>query len=342
MAKFIHDYVTGCALCQQMKINTHPTSPPGHPIEPTATLPFRNINVDFITELPPCQEKTAMLVVVDHDSSDGGIFIPCTKNEDAITTAQLLHEHVFRRFGLWDSMISDRGPQFASQVTQELHKKLGIKSRMSTAYRPQTDGKAERTMQHVESYLRMFCADHPDTWVDTVPDMEFAFNQRVPQGKSESLFFIIMGYNPRAIPTVSAASDLPAVTSRLEKLQTARDEALATHQLAQQRMAERSTSEFTPFKLGQKVWLEATNLRNMPGNRKLQSKREGPFPITEVLGPLTYRLQLPKHWRKHPVFHASQLSPFRETHAHGPAYAQPPPDIIHDAEEYEVEAILPA
>ena len=41
----------------------------------------------------------------------------------------------------------------------------------------------------------------------------------------------------------------------------------------------------------------------------------------------------------HPIFHASLLSPFRETTTHGPAQSEPPPDIIDNHEEYEVEAI---
>ena len=40
------------------------------------------------------------------------------------------------------------------------------------------------------------------------------------------------------------------------------------------------------------------------------------------------------------MFHASLLMPFKETDAHGPNDTRPPPDIIDDEEEYEVEAIL--
>lgn len=58
-------------------------------------------------------------------------------------TAQLYHDHVFRHFGLPQRIISDCGPQFTAKVFQELCKKLGVKSSMSTAYYPQTDGSAE-------------------------------------------------------------------------------------------------------------------------------------------------------------------------------------------------------
>ena len=105
-------------------------------------------------------------------------------------------------------------------------------------------------------------------------------------------------------------------------------------------MSERIRKDFTPFQKGDKVWLEATNLKIAYPSRKLAPKREGPFTISEVLGPLTYRLKLPHQWKIHDVFHATLLTPAKETQAHGPNFPQPPPDLIAGEEEWEVEAIV--
>jgi hypothetical protein len=45
-------------------------------------------------------------------------------------------------------------------------------------------------------------------------------------------------------------------------------------------------------------------------------------------------------WGIHDVFHASLLSPYHETTAHGPNFSRPPPDLIGGEEEYEVERII--
>ena len=105
-------------------------------------------------------------------------------------------------------------------------------------------------------------------------------------------------------------------------------------------MAERMTRHFTPFKEGDRVWLEAKNLRMMHQTKKLTPKREGPFSIEKVLSPLSYRLKLPEQWKIHPVFHAVLLSPYKETKTHGPNFPEPPPDLIEGESEYEVEAII--
>ena len=105
-------------------------------------------------------------------------------------------------------------------------------------------------------------------------------------------------------------------------------------------MAERPTRGFTPFKKGEQVWLDSRNLKIGYLSWKLASKQDGPFTITEVLGPVTHCLKLLNQWQIHDVFYASLLSPYCETKTHGPNFMKPPPDLIEGEEEYEIEAIM--
>ena len=105
-------------------------------------------------------------------------------------------------------------------------------------------------------------------------------------------------------------------------------------------MRERTLRPFSPWKVGNKVWLETSNLRLQYPCRKLSPKRLGPFKITQVLSPLVYRLKLPSTWKIHDTFHAGLLSPFKQTDTHGPSFSIPPPTLIGSEEEYEVETII--
>ena len=85
----------------------------------------------------------------------GVILIPCSKTLTSEETAQLILENLYKQFGLPDKIISYRGPQFASKAFIELLKLLGIKSALSTAYHPQTDGTTEQVNQkskHTSQY----------------------------------------------------------------------------------------------------------------------------------------------------------------------------------------------
>ena len=148
-----------------------------------------------------------------------------------------------------------------------------------------------------------------------------------------------MGYQPPAIPIAFDNSSFPTAKHRLNNLEQWRQEALSAHELARQRMASRIHSQYHPFKLHQKVWLESKNIQ-LGYNKKISTKREGPFTIIKVLGPVNFRLKLPEGWKIHPDFHASLLTPYAENNVHGPNDLRPPPDMIEDEPEYEVELIL--
>ena len=171
---------------------------------------------------------------------------------------------------------------------------------MSTAHHPQTDGATERANQEIKAYLSIFCCNNPDKWRSLLPTLEFAYNSKPHATQKESPLFLQMGYNPLAIPTAYPKTNVPDTQERLLLLQEARKEADAAHELARQKMMERITRGFKPFKEGDKVWLESRYLKLCYESKKLAPKREGPFKILEVLSPLNYQLELPKSWQIHP------------------------------------------
>lgn len=189
-------------------------------------------------------------------------------------------------------------------------------------------------------YLRIYCSNHPESWKQLLPTAEFAHNHRTHSAQKQSLFYLMMGYEPIALPVTYPKSDVPTAEKRIAALQHARDEALATHELARQLMAGWITRGFVPFKKGEKVWLEAKNLKTGFTTRKLTLRCEGPFIIKKVVTPLAYQLKLPAQWRIHPIFHATLLSWYQETDIHGPSYLPPPPDLIDGQEEHKVKALL--
>ena len=96
---------------------------------------------------------------------------------------------------------------------------------------------------------------------------------------------------------------------------------------------------FVPFTKGDQVWLDSRNLKTIY-HKKMKPNREGPFFITEVLGPVTYRLQLLVAWRIHDVFHAALLRLYKENGIYGEDFVKPPPELKEGEEVYDVETIL--
>ena len=344
MSIFVKNYVEGCARCQETKNITHPSREPLHPTE-IPTRPFQNITANFITDLPKSKGYDSILMITDQGTKTV-ITEPCHKTIDANRTAEILIKKVFCRYGLSEKLISDRGPQFASKVMRAVLKAMGVRSALSTAFHPQTDGSSERANQGLEQYLRAYCNRNQDNWVSLLPMADFAHNTQEHSATKRTPFELLHGYTPRWIQSFIPNEDIPKADERLQELQHAREEAIAAVHIATEAMKiqhDKYGDKGPDFKIDDQVWLEGKNLKTMYPSAKLSPKRYGPFTITALIGTGAYRLTLPPTWNRiHPVFHASLLTPYKETEAHGPNYTRPPPDLIEGQDEYEVEEITKA
>ena len=96
MKKWIEDYIKGCAICQQTKIQTRKWHTPMYRIPTTPnTLPFQTVAMDLITGLPNRRGFNAILTIVDHRCSRAAIFLLCTTNISRPGIAQLYLDHVY-------------------------------------------------------------------------------------------------------------------------------------------------------------------------------------------------------------------------------------------------------
>ena len=100
------------------------------------------------------------------------------------------------------------------------------------------------------------------------------------------------------------------------------------------------STRFKPYQLGDKVWLEGRNLTTTHPTAKLAPRRYGPFLITRVISRTSYQLALPPQWKIHNVFHATLLTPYKETTLNGSRNREPAPELINGQLEWEVEQIL--
>jgi hypothetical protein len=66
----------------------------------------------------------------------------------------------------------------------------------------------------------------------------------------------------------------------------------------------------------------------------------GPFPIICVISHTSYQLKLPPQLKIHNVFHATLLTPYKETPLNGKQYQEPTPELIDGQPKWEVETIL--
>ena len=67
-----------------------------------------------------------------------------TKDQIALTIAELFVAEIICRHGVPGQLFSDHGAAFLSRLLKEICKLLGVKKIIRTAYHPQTNGLTER------------------------------------------------------------------------------------------------------------------------------------------------------------------------------------------------------
>jgi hypothetical protein len=81
---------------------------------------------------------------------------------------------------------------------KELFCIIGAKRNTSTVYHPRTDGQSERSNQWLGQYLRLWVNIQQDNWEPYLPIAEFTHNSWRNETTRQSLFKILMGYEPQA------------------------------------------------------------------------------------------------------------------------------------------------
>ena len=195
--------------------------------------------MDLITDLPLSDGFDSILVVVDHSLTKGVILLPCNKTITAEQVANLLLENLYKRFGLPDEIISDRGPLFATHAFRELLKLLNVTSKLLMAYHPQMDGATERVNQEIEAYLSIFCSSFPEEWAKKLFLVEFTHNNQRHAEWKHSPFELLHGESPKTLPITFERTKYPTIEERMHTLIRDREEALAVHELAMRRIADR-------------------------------------------------------------------------------------------------------
>ena len=134
--------------------------------------------MDFITKLLLVARKDTNLVVCNRLSKMTH-FVATTEGTLAEGLIRLFRDNVWKLHGLLESIISDREPQFAVEMTKKLNSMLEIKMKLSTAFHPQTDGQTERMNQKLEQYLRFFVDHRQKDWPEQLVSAEFTVNNKI-------------------------------------------------------------------------------------------------------------------------------------------------------------------
>ena len=194
---------------------------------------------------------------------------------------------MWRLHGLPESVVLDRGLQFAVELTKELNRMLGIQMKLSTTFHPQTDGQTEHMNQELEQYLQFFVDYRQKDWLQWLASAEFAVNNKIHSITKVSPFMENYGRKVRMEGDIWKKEKVEKAMEFVERMKRVQEKVGAALKKAQKEMkryADKKRKEAENWKKGDRVMLSTKDLVFKERSvRKLVERYVGPYKIEEVV-----------------------------------------------------------
>ena len=162
----------------------------------------------------------------------------------------------------------------------------------------------------MEAYLRAFVNWEQNDWAWLLPIAEFTYNNSKNVSTGDLPFGLNCGYHPwilykEEVDPHSQSQLADELSEELRELIVVCCKNLHHAQELQKRAHNKGVKPQS-YVLDKKVWLNSKYIKSKR-NRKFEAKFFKPFKVLYPIGKQAYKLELPKKWRIHDVFHVLLL-----------------------------------
>nr|GEZ36066.1 putative reverse transcriptase domain-containing protein [Tanacetum cinerariifolium] len=275
---------------------------------------WEKITMEFITKLPKTTNGYDTIWVIVDRLTKSAHFLPMRENDSMEKLMKLYMKEVVTRHGIPISIIFDRDGRSTLLFWQALHKALGTRLDMSTAYHLETDGQSERTIQTLEDMLRACVIDFEKSWDRHLPLVEFSYNNSYHTSIKAASFKALYGRRCRSPVCWAEVEDAQLTGPEIIHETTEKIiQIKSTIQAAHDRQKSYADLKRKPmdFQVGDRVMLKVLPWKGVVcvGKQGMLNPRYiRPFKVLSKVGDVAYRLELPQQLsRVHNTFHVSNL-----------------------------------
>jgi hypothetical protein len=174
MRREVEEYVKQCKSCQINKILTPKHKAPME-ITTTAESPFEKCFLNIVGPLPVMLEGNKYILTFQDDLSKYLVAVPIGKL-DAETVAKVFVEKIVLTYGMPQTLQTDQGANFVSEVFMNTCKILKINKIQFTAFHLESQGSIERSHRVLAEYLRHYVSEDQTNWDSWVPFATYVYN----------------------------------------------------------------------------------------------------------------------------------------------------------------------
>ncbi|XP_037870373.1 uncharacterized protein LOC119629252 [Bombyx mori] len=212
----VENYIKNCTLCQENKALRRCNRAPMQ-ITTTSTSPFQRVSLDIVGPLPESgTAKLKYVMTLQDDLTKYSAAYPLRSVSAEETTDCLIH--FISLFGIPNTIFTDQGTNFTSDLFKSTCSFLKIKNLWSTPYHPQSQGALERSHSTLKEYLKSFVNDNQDDWPRYVYTAMLSYNTAIHSTTNFSPYELLFGHKA-FIPDSIYKQDLTTYPDYVRMLQ---------------------------------------------------------------------------------------------------------------------------
>ncbi|KAE8217234.1 hypothetical protein CF319_g8629 [Tilletia indica] len=311
LSTMVRSWVKHCRVCQATKAGRKTRD---LDVTKDSQLPFDTISIDIVHGLPLSRAGNNAAVVVLCTFSRMVLIEPCSLDVTAEGVAAILSNRVLRYEWRPRRIISDSESRLTGAKMTALARSLGASITPSSPYHQQANA-VERAIQTIQHVLQSMSMDSRAHWDRRhAPAVELAINSTPSVITGHRPFDLVFVSHPSIVHAVFDDAEHLGVGSFDERLAAACERLVEARELTnvaraeQKRRYDRFHAPLVQLRVGDRVFLRLKD-RPVTGaiGDKLDSRKMGPFPVSEVLSDHRVRLELPADVLIDPIVSVEQI-----------------------------------
>jgi hypothetical protein len=293
----VKEYIKNCDACQRRG----PVNRKEMMIPIKVKAPFHRVGIDIKGPLPITSNNNRYIIVA-MDYFTKWPEAKAIADIKAETVAKFIYEEIICRHGTPEELLSDRGLSFMNQVVDQLCTKFQVKHRLTSPYRPQTNGMIERFNRTLGECIAKLINDNDKEWDEYISSVLFAYRTMKHKSTGYSPFYLMYGRQAKLpvelkVETIcDSERDMEeAILDRvatIHKMEIDQQDVLINIEQGQQKAKDRHDDQRVAqrLKISDKVLVERTWKRK-DMSAKLENQWMGPYYIHDVIGYNNYKLR---------------------------------------------------
>ncbi|KAI5320935.1 hypothetical protein L3X38_040643 [Prunus dulcis] len=193
MLKDCINYSKGCEACQRHgPIQQAPSVPMNPVVKP---WPFRGWAMDLIGKIYPASSQQHCFIIVATDYFTKWVEakpIKTTTSQEIIT---FIEEQIIQRFGIPESITTDRGSSFISRDMLDMAETFKFKLLQSTPYYAQANGQAESSNKVIINIIRKMLEKNPKQWHEKLSETLWAYRTSKREATGMTPYALTYGHD---------------------------------------------------------------------------------------------------------------------------------------------------